>query len=174
MRPWIRKYRFYRTFAPRGRLKHEAYNVVPFNFTFLITFKNDLYKSTLYNILSLIHLYQHIQHTPISTYSPISSNITLYIILHIQLYQLMTFANIITFPNGIKTIINNYLFKDITCILLFNYNVNYLFFSLSLFQPMSTKQADMSTKIRFVKTDDAFIINHNTKRAMFFILFHSY
>ena len=27
MRPWIRRYRFYWTFAPRGRLNYEAYNV---------------------------------------------------------------------------------------------------------------------------------------------------
>ena len=27
MRPWIRRYRFYRTFAPGGRLNYEAYNV---------------------------------------------------------------------------------------------------------------------------------------------------
>ena len=27
MRPWIRKYRFYWTFAPGGRLNYEAYNV---------------------------------------------------------------------------------------------------------------------------------------------------
>ncbi len=71
MRPWIRRYRFYWTFAPGGRLNYEAYNVAPVNFTFLITFKNDIYKPTLY------------------------------FILYIQLYQLMTFANIIAFPNGI-------------------------------------------------------------------------
>ena len=27
MRPWIRRYRFYWTFAPGGRLNYEAYNV---------------------------------------------------------------------------------------------------------------------------------------------------
>ena len=90
MRPWIRRYRFYWIFAPRGRLSYEAYNVVPFKVTFLITFRNDL-----------------------------------------------------------LTIISKYLLKTL----------HVYYFSI----PMSTHQADMSTKIRFVKTDDAFIINYNTK-----------
>ena len=104
MRPWIRKYRFYWTFAPGGRLNYEAYNVVPFKCTFLITFRN-----------------------------------------------------------GILTIINNSLLKllhEYYDIIPFNYSTNYMF--KSFFQPMSTHQADMSTKIRLVKIDVAFVINCNT------------
>ena len=68
---------------------------------------------------------------------------------------------LITFRNVIKTIIDNYLLKTSYVYYIFYNIINHMFYFL--FQPMSTHQADMSTKIRFVKTDDAFIINYNTK-----------